>query len=550
MFQPCERVARQKITQSFFPNTKIFFPPLDEEEGTEGSMIIEAEIGGHCIHRMYVDDRSASEILANITTGKDWRRRTLLFGLDEFHGGKVIIYIQRNYWKARSQETTRSSVNSSQNAEAPSRKRSNYPKKQQVSPARPAHMTNVPRHIAEHRLNVQEGCSLVTQKKRGQAADRNHAIQEKVRKLVKAGIMKEVHYHDWLSNLVMVKKHDDSWRMCVDFKDLNKACSKDGYPLPEIVWKVKSLCGFLFKCFLVAYKGYHQIQMEKEDEEKIAFITSQGIFCYTNMPFGLRNARATYQRLVDKAFHKQIGRNLEVYVDELVIKTRTEDEIVRDTVETFKTLRKINMKPRVSVKGKVEELPEPWILFTNGSSCTDGSRAGLILTNPEGIEFTYALRFSQVNGMYVAKEVDMIRYLEKEKSISEVEIIAVVEEEEDTWMTPIFEYLTEETLPMDVKKARAVRRKSQRFAIINGTLYKKSVLGLWLWCVGPLQANYVLREIHEGSCIMHASTQSVMAKALKIGYYWPTMYKDARSLIRACQDYNNPQIFININIYL
>ncbi|GJR04589.1 reverse transcriptase domain-containing protein [Tanacetum coccineum] len=66
--------------------------------------------------------------------------------------------------------------------------------------------------------------------------------------------MKEVHYHDWLSNPVMVKKHDGSWRMCVDFKDLNKACSKDGYPLPEINWKVESLCGFPFKCFLDAYK--------------------------------------------------------------------------------------------------------------------------------------------------------------------------------------------------------------------------------------------------------------------------------------------------------
>ncbi|GKB77443.1 reverse transcriptase domain-containing protein [Tanacetum coccineum] len=124
----------------------------------------------------------------------------------------------------------------------------------------------------------------------------------------------------------------------------------------------------------------------------------------------------------------------------------------------------------------------------------------------------------------------------KEKSISEVEIMAVVEEEGDTWMTPIFEYLTEETLPADVKKARAVRRKSQRFAVINGTMYKKSFLGPWLRCVGPLQANYVLREIHEGSCSMHAGTQSVVAKALRVGYYWPTMHKDARTLIRACQD--------------
>ncbi|GJS28307.1 reverse transcriptase domain-containing protein [Tanacetum coccineum] len=84
--------------------------------------------------------------------------------------------------------------------------------------------------------------------------------------------------------------------------------------------------------------------MAKEDEEKTSFITSQGIFCYSKMPFGLKNAGATCQRLVDKAFQKQIGRNLEVYVDDLVIKSRTEQEVIRDIKETFKTLREINMK--------------------------------------------------------------------------------------------------------------------------------------------------------------------------------------------------------------
>ncbi|GJV43678.1 reverse transcriptase domain-containing protein [Tanacetum coccineum] len=158
--------------------------------------------------------------------------------------------------------------------------------------------------------------------------------------------------------------------MCVYFKDLNKACPKDGYPLPERDWKVESLCGFPFKCFLDAYKGYHQIQMAEEDEEKTAFITNQGIFCYTKMPFGLRNAGATYQRLVDKTFHGQIGRNLKVYVDDLVIKSRMQDEVVRDIEETFRTLRKINMK-------------------LNPKKCTFGVEEGMFLgyqVNTKGIK--------------------------------------------------------------------------------------------------------------------------------------------------------------------
>nr|GFA49996.1 reverse transcriptase domain-containing protein [Tanacetum cinerariifolium] len=176
----------------------------------------------------------------------------------------------------------------------------------------PSDMTGVPRSVAEHRLNIQEGYSPVRQKKRGQAPERAKAIQAEVQKLVEAGIMRDVYYQDWLSNPVMVKKHDGSWRMCVDFIDLNKACPQDCYPLPEIDWKVESLCGYPFKCFLDAYKGYHQIQLAEPDEEKTAFHTGQGVYCYTKMPFVLKNAGATYQRLVDKAFDSQNGRIIKV----------------------------------------------------------------------------------------------------------------------------------------------------------------------------------------------------------------------------------------------
>ncbi|GJY18723.1 reverse transcriptase domain-containing protein [Tanacetum coccineum] len=382
---------------------------------------------------------------------------------------------------------------------------------------KPVDMTGVPRHIAEHRLNVRE---------------------------------------------VMVKKHDGSWRMCFDFKDLNKACLKDGYLLSEIDWK---------------------------------------------MPFGLRNARATYQRLVDKAFHKQIGRNLEVYVDDLVIKSRTEDEIIRDIKETFKMLREINMKLKSlkfpkdvrKLNGKLASLnsflaksAEKSLPFevTSNEVKFKALIAGLRIAEQMGVKniqpnVDSRLVVNQVNGTYIAKEADMIQYLEKvktlvnsfrmflvkqvprsenkkadalskiastsfahlskqvlveelkEKDINEVEVLAVVEEKGDTWMTPIYEFITEGTLPAEVDKARAVKRKSQWFAMINGILYNKSFLGPWLRCVGPLQANYVIREIHEGSCSMHAGTRSVVAKALQIRYYWPTMHEDARALIWACKDY-------------
>ncbi|GKC02630.1 hypothetical protein Tco_0994240 [Tanacetum coccineum] len=130
------------------------------------------------------------------------------------------------------------------------------------SPGSSAVCRAFPRNHAEHRLNIREGCPPVRQKKRGQAPERNKAIQEEVEKLVDAGIMKEVHYHSWLSNPVMVKKHDGTWRMCVDFKDLNNACPKDCYPLLEIDWKIESSFhrgDYTFKCFMDAFinKGIH-----------------------------------------------------------------------------------------------------------------------------------------------------------------------------------------------------------------------------------------------------------------------------------------------------
>ncbi|GJV17205.1 reverse transcriptase domain-containing protein [Tanacetum coccineum] len=180
---------------------------------------------------------------------------------------------------------------------------------------------------------------------------------------------------------------------------------------------------------------------------------------------------------------------------------------------------------------------------TNNEAEYEALIAGLRIAEQMGVKnlqenVDSKLVANQVNGVYVAKEPGMIKYFEKrksrKKSINEKEVLAVVEEEGSTWMTPIYEYLTEEILPEEKRKARAIRRKSSRYTVANGILYKKSFLGPWLRCVGPLQANYVLREIHEGSCSMHAGPRSVVAKALRSGYYWPTMHTDARSLIREC----------------
>ena len=142
----------------------------------------------------------------------------------------------------------------------------------------------------------------------------------------------------------MVKKANGKWRMCVDFTDLNKACPKDSYLFPRIDTLVDSMARNQLLSFMDAFSSYNQIKMEKTDQEKTSFMTSQGLLCYKVMPFGLKNAGATYQRLMNKMFAHQIGRNVQVYVDDMLVKSLHEEDHLDDLRETFNTLRSYNMK--------------------------------------------------------------------------------------------------------------------------------------------------------------------------------------------------------------
>uniref|UniRef100_A0A2N9GYK5 Reverse transcriptase domain-containing protein n=1 Tax=Fagus sylvatica TaxID=28930 RepID=A0A2N9GYK5_FAGSY len=195
-----------------------------------------------------------------------------------------------------------------------------------------------------HKLNVDPSIRPTKQKRRVFAPDRNQAISDEVEKLLTAGFIREVFYPDWLANVVMVKKANGKWRMCVDFTDLNKACPKDSFPLPRIDQLVDSTAGHRLLTFMDAFSGYNQIMMDESDQEKTSFITSKGLFCYRVMPFGLKNAGATYQRLMNKMFHHQIGRNMEVYVDDMLVKTKDDMKHLEDLKETFETLRQYRMK--------------------------------------------------------------------------------------------------------------------------------------------------------------------------------------------------------------
>jgi hypothetical protein len=132
--------------------------------------------------------------------------------------------------------------------------------------------------------------------------------------------------------------------MCIDYTDLNKHCPKDLFPLPRIDQVVDSTAGSVLLCFLDCYSGYHQIALHPYDEDKIVFITPHGIYFYKFMTFVLKNAGATYQKAIQKCLKSQIGKNVEAYVDDVVIKTTVKDKLIADLTETFTNLREFQWK--------------------------------------------------------------------------------------------------------------------------------------------------------------------------------------------------------------
>ena len=151
-------------------------------------------------------------------------------------------------------------------------------------------------------------------------------------------------YPEWLVNVVLVKKANGKWRIHIDFTDINRACPKDSFPLPWIDLIVDATAGHELLGFMDAFSSYNQIIMDPDDQEKTSFVMGQGTYCYRVMHFRLKNAGATYQRLVNRMFQKQIGASMEVYIDDMLVKSIAAKLHITHLSEAFHILREYNMK--------------------------------------------------------------------------------------------------------------------------------------------------------------------------------------------------------------
>ncbi|CAJ2673127.1 unnamed protein product [Trifolium pratense] len=707
-------------------------------------------------------------------------------------------------------------------------------------------------NVACHQLTIDPTTLPIVQRRRRQSPEKSEAAEKCVKDHLEANFISEARYTTWLSNVVLVKKSNGKWRMCCDYTDLNRACPKDSYPLPCIDRLVDNSSGFKLLSFMDAYSGYNQIPMAVADREKTAFMTESGNYYYNVMPFGLKNAGATYQRMMNKVFRGQIGDMLEVYMDDMIVKSPEELDHVVHLRKVFEQARKYNMRfnpekctfgvqagkflgfyltergieanpdkcrafaelPTPSDKKSIQTLngmltslsrfvsksaqhalpffkllkkeavfewtdeceqalqhlkkalSEPpvlsrpndeevlylylsvaseavsaaliretnegqkpvyftskalqgpelryqqiekialalvyaarrlrhyflahtivvrtdqpiksllgrpdmagrmlkwslelsefdiryesrkalkaqiladfvaemtscsptvdgadkWTIFVDGASSATGAGAGIILENENGllIEVSLALSFptsnnqaeyeaflaglrlaedvqakeikiytdsqlvaSQVLGEYQTKNDNLSEYLvlvkEKITKFNSVEILhiprehnkradilsklastkrkggnkSVIQEilprpsiekpskvvdinvigDKDCWMTPMYNFLEHGTLPDDQKQAAVIRRRACSYVILEGKLYRRGFSIPLLKCVDEDTADYILREVHEGINAQHLGGRSLARKALRAGYYWPTMQQDAKDHVKKC----------------
>ncbi|KAK1652057.1 hypothetical protein QYE76_069862 [Lolium multiflorum] len=202
------------------------------------------------------------------------------------------------------------------------------------------------RSIIEHRLPLKKGFRPFQQRARQMKAEVLEEVKKEIKKMLDAGFIRPCRYAEWISNVVPVEKKDGRWRVAIDFRNLNSATPKDEYPMPVAETLINAAAGHKILSFMDGNAGYNQIFMAPEDIHKTAFRVpgSVGLFEYVVMTFGLKNAGATYQRAMNYIFHDLIGKLVEIYIDDVVVKSVATDGHLEDLRQVLDRTRKFGLR--------------------------------------------------------------------------------------------------------------------------------------------------------------------------------------------------------------
>ncbi len=207
-------------------------------------------------------------------------------------------------------------------------------------------MPGLDRSIVEHRLPLKKGFRPFQQRARQMKAEVLEEVKKEIEKMLEAGFIRPCRYAEWISSIVPVEKKDGRWRVCVDFRDLNRATPKDEYPMPVAETLINAAAGHKILSFMDGNAGYNQIFMAPEDIHKTAFRVpgAVGLFEYIVMTFGLKNAGATYQRAMNYIFHDLIGKLVEIYIDDVVVKSTSIEGHLEDLRQILERTRRFGLR--------------------------------------------------------------------------------------------------------------------------------------------------------------------------------------------------------------
>jgi hypothetical protein len=215
-------------------------------------------------------------------------------------------------------------------------------------------MPGLCREIVEHQLPIKSGFRPFKQKIRTFRPDLLPRIKNEIHRLLEANFIRPCRYAEWVSNIVLVeKKESGKLRVCIDFRNLNRATPKYEYPMPIADTLINNALGNRIISFLDGNAGYNQIFMAEEDAYKTIVICLGfiGLFEWVVMTFGLKNVGATYQRAMNLIFHKLLGNTVEVYIDDIVVKSAEFSSHIADLRKAFDKMRRhgLKMNPRKCV---------------------------------------------------------------------------------------------------------------------------------------------------------------------------------------------------------
>ncbi|GKV17095.1 hypothetical protein SLEP1_g27640 [Rubroshorea leprosula] len=310
----------------------------------------------------------------------------------------------------------------------------------------------IPTLVAVHKLSTYPLKKPVAQKRRLFGGERLEAIRGEVHKLLQAGFVRRVDYCEWVANLVLVKKSNEKWRMCIDYTNLIEACPKDCHPLPSIDKLVEAASGNERLSLLGAYSRYHQVHMALEDEVKTFF----------------------YADLIE------VG-------------------VLGQTYQAMRTsILRLNFGP----------------LYVDGSSNSKGSGARAVLIRLGNFRSEHALKFNfEATNNMAEYEAFLLGFrLATELQVMEVSINL----ETPSWIDPIQAYLRDGIVPNDKREEMKLRRKVSRYTLVDGVLCKRSFSLTLLCCLTPYEAKYALREVHEGVCGNHIGARTRAHKILRM----------------------------------